>query len=183
MGMDIYSERGVIAQIDDMTGMLRKADVKKALQAIKKWFETVDKESLWTMSQDKPLDEFFAELKNLTEASSPALEDLIAALDACCVVNGEPSKYGSDDCYVSHAQALEGIWNSIIEATRPGLPTLKEVKVFDSGRVNGWDVPHGVACFIFESDDCFERKLTETGKLLKKAIGHCDPAEWTIMSY
>lgn len=182
MGMDVYSEHGVIAQIDDMTRMLRKSDVKKALAGIKEWFETVDKESLWNMG-DKPFDEVFADLKKLTEDDAPALNDLISALDNCCVVNGEPSKYGSDDCYVHHPQALEQIWNRIIETTRPGLPSIREVKVFDSVRTNGGNVPHGVACFIFDSDDCHERRLTETGKLLKKAIGHCDPAEWTIVSY
>lgn len=181
MGMDIYSESGVIAQIDQMTGMLRKSDVKKALAALKIWFESVDKNDQWP-SGDKPFDEFFAELKKLTEEKSVTLECLVNALENCCVVNGEPSKYGSDDCFVCYSSSLEEIWNSIIEATRPNLPNLKEVRVFDSGRVNGWDVPHGVACFIFEANDCYERILTETGRDLKKAIGHCDVTDWTIMS-
>lgn len=180
MGMDIYSEHGVIAQIDDMVGMLRKSDVKKAVAAIKEWFDAADRDSLQTPS-GIPFDEFFADLKGLGDSAT--LNDLVSALRSCCVVNGEPSKYGSEDCYIHHQEALESIWVAIIEATRPGLPNLREIKVFDSGRVNGWSVPHGVACFIFDPNECFERKLTETGKLLKKAIGHCDSAEWTVMSY
>lgn len=181
MGMDIYSESGIIAGIDEMLGMLRKSDVKKALAALKKWFEEVDSKNFWTMSE-KPFDEFFANLKALTESKTTSLEDLKSELESCCVVNGEPTKYGSDDCFVHHQEALCQIWNEIINATRPELPELAQVTVFDSGRVNGWDVPHGVACFIFNSGDCFEKRLTETGKALKKAIGHCSETEWTIMS-
>lgn len=181
MGMDIYSESGVIASIDEMIGMLRKSDVKKIVVALNKWFAKVEKNDLWTVS-DKPFDVFFVNLKKLIQSKNPSLEAIKTELESCCVVNGKPSKYGSDDCYVHHDDALCKIWNEIIKVTRPELPELLRVTAFDSGRINGWDAPVGIACFIFNPNDCFEKRLTETGKALKKAIGHCSETEWTIMS-
>lgn len=181
MGMDIYSETGVLADIDDMVGMLRKKDVKPALEALADYFDNAKPEEMWTQSKESFTD-FFEPLRNLQQMPKPTVEDVAEALRTCCQVNGEPSKYGSDDCFVHWAEAVQQIWSAIIEATRPELPDLTEVRVFDSGRVNGWDVPHGIACFVFSANECFEQKLTEEGKKLKRAIGHCNSSEWTIMS-
>ena len=181
MGMDIYSEQGVIADIDDMIGMLRKKDIKEVISVLTEFFDEVDPSKLWTQS-DKSFEEFFEPLKALLQEAKPTLEQVTAALRSCCKVNGEPSKYGSDDCYVHWDDALLDIWGRVLGATRPELPDLNEIRVFDSGRVNGWDVPHGIACFIFSDNECYEKVLTETGKALKKAIGHCNSCEWTVMS-
>jgi len=181
MGMDIYSEQGVIVSIDEMLGMLRKKDLKPVLQACLNFFHDYSKHDFWTQSSTS-FEDFFEPIRSLQEVAKPTLEQVQEALNKVCVVNGEPSKYGSDDCFVHHADALCHLWQNIVAATRPELPDLNEIRVFASGRVNGWDVPHGVACFIFSDTECYEKVLTDQGKALKKAVGHCDSSEWTIMS-
>ena len=90
------------------------------------------------------------------------------------VVDGEEEVYGADN--------LLEFWQSILSVLRPNLPVLQEVRAFTSNRLEGFGVPTGEACFIFATSDCFERILTEEGKALEKAIGHCDESEWTVVS-
>lgn len=170
MGMDVYSEKGVIASIDDLVGMLRKKDIPVVADILRSHAEDYRDENIWP------------EITSLSLATKPTLEQIQEALKSLVVVHGSPSKYGSDDCYLEHDEDLLRLWADIITLTRPELPHLNEARVFDSGRLNGWDVPHGEACFIFSSDECFETRMTEKGKMLKKAIGHCTETEWTIMS-
>jgi hypothetical protein len=82
------------------------------------------------------------------------------------------------------------LFNKLFEACDLDIPYLENVVAFGSARYNGWDVPLGVACFVFSSDQfvfssdqCFEKTLSEEGKNLKKMIGHCDESEWTDISY
>ena len=49
-------------------------------------------------------------------------------------------------------------------------------------RYNGWSVPLGEACFVFDEDACFTRALSEEGENLKKVLGHCNVTEWTEYS-
>jgi hypothetical protein len=75
------------------------------------------------------------------------------------------------------------LFNKLFEACDLDIPYLENVVAFGSARYNGWDVPLGVACFVFSSDQCFVRTLSEEGKNLKKMIGHCQETEWTDISY
>ena len=181
MGMDVYSHTGCLVDAAKMTSIIKKKDVKKVSAAIAKFFTKTKADTYWSASEI-PFDKFFADLKEFASSDSITLEGLKEKLDQCCLVNGEPSKYGGEDCYVHHADALTALWDVIIGVARPELPDLMEVTVFDSGRMNGWDVPHGTAQFVFNDSDCFELKMTETGKALKKAFGICDKSEWTIVS-
>ena len=163
MGMDIYAESGVIATISDMVRIIRKKDLRKVINAIE------------DLTQDENFDTEVSVSKNST------LEEVREALIDCENIKGEPSKYGGD-CHIENGYELLELWNRIIEVARPELPSLMDVRIFDSGRVNGWDVPHGESCYIFDQDECFETKLSDTGKSLKRAIGHCVQTEWTVMS-
>ena len=168
MGMDIWSETGVIASTADMTGMLRKKDVKTLRETIQRFLKNED----WKKGHD-----LLGRVGNET-----SLEDICDALDSLVVVHGEPTKYGSDDCYVEDADEIASLWCAMLKKVFPELPSLKELTVFDSGRVNGWDVPHGEACFIFDASECFTETLSVKGRALKKAIGQCVKSEWTKMS-
>ena len=62
------------------------------------------------------------------------------------------------------------------------LPTIQEITAWGSNRYNGYDVPKGVACVVFDSNDCFKRTLSGQGKAVEKLFGHCDESEWTEYS-
>lgn len=166
MGTDVYSEQGIIASTDDMISLIRKKDLKNVI--------SVCKDDTLEIDELKPLKKISA---------TTTLEELKSILSDCVVVHGEPQKYGSDDCYLENEYQLHVLWGEIIGKTRPELPTLTQISLFDSPRYNGWDVPLGEACFIFDSSDCFIKSLSDEGRALKKAIGHCNTTEWTIVSY
>lgn len=171
MGMDIWAETGIIASPDDMTGMLRKKDVKAVREVIQSFLK--DKEN-------KDWKKGHATLGHVNDKTS--LEDICKSLDDLVVAHGEPTKYGSDECYVEDSYEIGELWCKIINETRPELPELRELTMFDSCRLNGGDVPLGEPCFIFEAGGCFTEQITDEGKALKKALGHCEKNEWTIMS-
>lgn len=163
MGMDIWSESGVIATTLDMVDMIRKKDLKKVINIMRDFSDDENFNMTFTVSKDS------------------TVEEVKECLNECVRIKGEPSKYGGD-CYLENSYELHELWNKIIEDTRPELPSLMDVTIFDSGRMSGWDVPHGEACYIFDQSECFETKLSDMGKSLKRAIGHCEESQWTIMS-
>jgi len=166
MGTDVYAGSGVIATIEDMIKLIRKKDLKKIID----------------ICGDKSLEiDELEPLKTIDKNST--IEEVRQILLKCVRVHGEPSKYGSDDCYLENEFELQVLWDEIIDKTRPELPSLDQVTLFDSPRYNGWDVPLGEACFIFNSDSCFVKNLSDEGKSLKRAIGHCTETEWTVVSY
>lgn len=172
MGMDVDSQSGVIASTSDMLGLIRKKDLAE-LKVIAALCREDEIFAEWPEGQD-----MLTRIEQATDIDTATAE----LADMVCV-HGEPTKYGSDDCYIDHADQVLFLWQEIIEKTRPTLPQLDELRVFDSGRLNGWDVPHGEACFIFAASDCFSLVRTKAGEALKKAIGHCERTEWTIVSY
>ena len=167
MGTDVYSESGIIAGIDEMVGLIRKKDLKTVI-------DICENKSLESLADLEPL-------KTINKKST--IEEVRDVLFECVKVHGEPAKYGSDECYLENEYAVVVLWGEILSETRPTLPPLNEVRIFDSARYNGWDVPLGEACFIFDSSDCFIRTLSDRGKALRRAIGHCETTEWTIVSY
>jgi len=172
VGTDVYTETGVIANTAELVNLVRKKDIRKI------------KELAYLCAEDPVFESWDAGKKSLLKiADATELEEMRERLEDMIVVHGQPSKYGSDDCYLEGAEELLFFWQQILEATRPTLPPLVEARVFDSGRMNGWDVEHGVACFIFRDADCFVQLLTKTGRALERALGHCNKKEWTIVSY
>ena len=167
MGTDVYSESGIIAGIDEMVGLIRKKDLKTVI-------DICENKSLESLADLEPL-------KTINKKST--IEEVRDVLFECVKVHGEPTKYGSDECYLENEYAVAVLWGEILSETRPTLPSLNEVRIFDSPRYNGWDVPLGEACFIFDSSDCFVTTLSDRGKALRRAIGHCETTEWTIVSY
>ena len=169
MGTDVWNESGVIASNDDMVRLIRKKDLKTIIGICKS--ESLAKLEITELES----------LKAIKKGST--IEEVKAALYECVKVHGEPSKYGNDECYMENECAVFALWSEIISETRPELPNLTQVRIFDSSRYNGYDVPLGEACFIFDSDSCFIQTLSDEGKALRKAIGFCSPTEWTIVSY
>ena len=99
--------------------------------------------------------------------------------------NGEPAKYDIDT-HVEYSEEVADLFQQIIasysDVMGVDVPALEEVIAWGSARLNGWDVPLGVACFVFDKNECFIQTLSDEGKALKKVIGHCDVTEWTYYS-
>jgi hypothetical protein len=182
MGMDIYSGRGIVLTVDEFLKIVNgksKSNVVSVCHTFHQWF--VDEAYADTDSEWKSqLAEGYEALSTLkTTMKLDEIRDIIASV---VTVEGEVSKYGN--CYVTNSEYIEDLFTKILDACPEAedLPYIQEVTAWGSGRNNGWDVPKGVACVIFDSESCFERTLSDQGKAVKKLFGHCDETEWTEMS-
>jgi len=181
MGMDVYSDRGVVATVDEFLGVVNgknKGDVVDVCHAFYQDLADQAKqnpEDQWrtTLSEDfKPL----AGLKK-----SMPLNTIRGVIDSCAGVRGEVAKYG--ECYVENSEYIESLFSQIVDVSGFDLPYIQQVTAWGSGRYNGWDVPKGVACVVFNSEECFVKTLSPQGEAVQKFLGHCDETEWTEMSY
>jgi hypothetical protein len=180
MGIDVYSGKGVIADSDEVVRFVNGKNKKIVIQTCQEWYDGVVDEY-----KNDPSDwrqQVVTDFEGIDKISTKAtIAEVRRALRSVIKVGGEVAKYG--ECYVKHDEYLMELFNKLFEACDLGLPYLDNVTAFGSPRYNGWDVPLGVACFVFSSDDCFVRSLSEQGENLQKMIGHCNETEWTEMSY
>lgn len=191
MGTDIYSSSGVLFTIEQVCRVFGKNNVataaKKSLLEDEDFVSKISNLDLTIKNLEKPEDsereEAFGNaletLKNCKKGSDFALW-----LDAFFrhQMAGEVAKYGS--AYFQDEAILYECWNIICASADFDFPNMT-LKVFGSGRNNGWDVPFGIPCFIFEEDDCFEKSLSDTGKVIAKIFGQkkLDVVEYTEVSY
>ena len=89
--------------------------------------------------------------------------------------------YENQEMYEYLGQVSE-LWTLILEEIRPTMQRFDEVRVFESGRNNGWDVPIGKVCFIFSDYGMFKTTLTAEGKAFEKHMGKVEKVEWTDIS-
>ena len=117
-------------------------------------------------------------------------------MEVCAAVEADPADLAARQAYAlalfavgQNAEAMEQLLESIrtergayADAHDVELPYLEEVNAWGSSRYNGYDVPLGVVCFVFDENSCFEKAISQSGKDLKKIIGHCNVTEWTEYS-
>ena len=169
--MDIYSGRGIVFTVDEFLNKIINGKNKKAIVEV--IVEAITQNAFDYLTGVAP--ESFDVLCNLKPNMKLAeIKEIIASVGE---VDGEGS-----DCYVVDSDAIEALFDKILEVSGHDLPPISEVTAWGSGRYNGWDTPKGVACVVFDSDSCFERKLSDQGKAVKKLFGSCDETEWTEMS-
>jgi len=173
MGTDVWSESGIIAFTEEVVKIVNGKNKNKVVEICQSFWENI------SLEEDSDKKDHFKPLQNISNKSK--ISEIQEILSSIVNIDGEPSKYNTD-IEVRYSYELEDLFGSIL-ALCPDLPELKSITAFGSARLNGYSVPLGVACFIFDSNDCFEQVLTEKGKYLKKVIGHCRETEWTIVSY
>lgn len=184
MGVDVYSESGVLATSDEILKFVTGKNKKQVVEICQNFYDELKQESDNDPDAEwrKKTVEHFGCLNNI---KAKTIDDLRQVLESVIKVSGEPAKYDVDT-HVVYSEELQCLFSKIVEAyslsTGKDLPYLTEVNAWGSSRYNGWDVPKGVACFIFDQDSCFERSMSDEGKNLKKVIGHCDLTEWTTFS-
>ena len=180
MGTDIWTGKGIIADESEVVAFINGKNKKLVIKTCQEFYEELlDQYKEEPEEWRKQLVDDFDGIYNISTKATIA--EIRRALQSVVKVEGEVSKYG--DCYVEHSEYLMDLFNKLFEACDLDIPYLDNVVAFGSARYNGWDVPLGVACFVFSSDQCFEKTLSEEGKNLKKMIGHCEESEWTDISY
>jgi hypothetical protein len=180
MGTDIWSDKGIIADESEVVGFVNGKNKKTVIKTCQDFYnELLDQYKESPDEWRKQLVDDFDGINNISTKATIA--EIRKALQSVVKVEGEVAKYG--DCYVEHSDYLMDLFNKLFEVCGLDVPYLENVTAFGSARYNGWDVPLGVACFVFSSDQCFVRTLSEEGKNLKKMIGHCQETEWTDISY
>jgi len=180
MGTDVWSEKGVIVKSDKMINLVNDTNINAIKSLCISYYEqnigSDIKEDEW---DDVSINEYFGVLKKLNDFS---LKQVKEALNSIIQIEGSPAKYDTS-ITVRHSDTLLDLFSYILENIFPKLPKLIEVRAFGSGRFNGYNVPLGVACFVFDDSSCFKQTLTTNGKEMSKIFGHCDITEWTIVSY
>ena len=180
MGTDIWTGKGIIADESEVVAFINGKNKKLVIKTCQEFYEELlDQYKEEPEEWRKQLVDDFDGIYNISTKATIA--EIRRALQSVVKVEGEVSKYG--DCYVEHSEYLMDLFNKLFEACDLDIPYLDNVVAFGSARYNGWDVPLGVACFVFSSDQCFVRTLSEEGKNLKKMIGRCEESEWTDISY
>jgi len=184
MGTDIYSSRGVIVEVDDFLKVINGKNKLNVVEDCLKFHQTLVVDARQNPDDDwrQNLVRSFKALGGLKK--SMKLDEIREIIASTVEVGGEVAKYG--DCWVENSEYVEALFSCILNArewSADNLPYIQQVTAWGSGRNNGWDVPKGVACVVFDSDSCFERTLSDQGKAVKKAFGHCDETEWTSVSY
>ena len=182
MGIDIYSGRGVIFTVDEFLKVINGKNKANVVAVCHAFYQerVADLEKHPDCSWSKERAEDFKPLAGLKK--SMPINTIRGVIDSCVGVRGEVAKYG--ECYVEGAEYVQELFEKILELCPEAedLPYIQEVTAWGSGRNNGWEVPKGVACVVFDSESCFERKMNHHGEALKKVLGHCDETEWTEMS-
>ena len=179
MGIDVYGGRGVIADVDDIVRFVNGKNKRTVIKTCQEFYnELLDQ---YKENPDEWRKHLVDDFDGINLISTKAtIAEVRKALQSVIKVKGEVAKYG--ECYVENSEYLMDLFNKLFEVCGLDVPYLENVTAFGSSRYNGWDVPLGVACFIFSSDECFVRTLSEKGENLQKMIGHCHETEWTEMS-
>ena len=182
MGLDVYSGRGVIFTVDEFLKVINGKNKSNVVGACRLFFQGLDDHAKASGDEWRAdLAKRFSILSTLKKGMK--LSEIREIIASVVDVGGEVAKYG--ECWVENSEYIEELFNSILDfcPEADNLPPISQVVAWGSGRNNGWEVPKGVACVVFDSDYCFERSLSEQGLALQKVLGHCDETEWTEMSY
>jgi len=181
MGIDIYSGRGVIFTVDEFLKVINGKSKSDVVAACLTFHQDLVRDARQNPNDDwkTGVAESFKALGGLKK--SMKLDEIREIIASTVEVGGEVAKYG--DCWVENSEYVEELFGKILDVSgHDELPYISQVTAWGSCRNNGWEVPKGVACVVFDSEYCFERTLSEHGRLLKKVLGHCDETEWTEMS-
>ena len=183
MGLDVYSGRGVIFTVDEFLCVINGKSKANVVSVCQHYYDQLVKDADYNSDDEwkTTLAEKFKVLGSLKKTMK--LDEIRQIIASTVDLQGEVSKYG--ECWVENSEYVQDLFTQILDACphADNLPYIMDVTAWGSGRNNGWEVPKGVACVVFDSDSCYERSLSEQGQAVKKVFGHCDETEWTEMSY
>jgi hypothetical protein len=183
MGMDIYSSRGIILTVDEFLGVVNGKNKATVVKACKNFHQDLVTEcDKGHKPEPEPWRAELADAFNALADLKPTmpLSTIRGIIASVVVIDGEPAKYG--DCYVENSDCVLDLFDKILIASGHDLPSIDEVTAWGSSRLNGWEVPKGIACVVLNSEECYVKALSDQGENVKKVFGHCNETEWTEMS-
>tara|TARA_Y100000385_G_scaffold280804_1_gene332544 strand:- start:244 stop:783 length:540 start_codon:yes stop_codon:yes gene_type:complete len=178
MGIDYSAGHAMCLEIDDMIKLINGKNKKAILKVVKSFHDSVVDNKYVSDKAKKAV----SSLDNLnSKITISTLREVICDYHK---VLGEAGKY-EGDC--QFANDLDGddiveLWQGIIGVCGEQMPHLSEVRIFDSYRQND-QCPLEVPCFLFSTEDCYVRTISDEGKRLKKlAGGYLNEISWTDVS-
>ena len=162
MGMDVYSESGIVCEIDDVLPIFESFTETQVKNAVDRLTKKHDKN--WPTNKD--------DLKNVS--TNKELYDWFVS----GVVIDEESEEGFD-CY-----HMGQIWDQIMSATKSKLPPA-QFNYWTSSRLSDYEVPIETPCIVFHEHGLFVTKMSAKGKKLAAALGkeEITSSTWTVLSY
>lgn len=162
MGMDIYSQHGIVFTVSDLLprvfGKFKKQQLENVSATLCKEVFPENEEEKANINRIENSEEFIR-----------WFEDFIARSH-----NGD---------YYNDTGTLERIWGAAADELELDLPTVT-FEWWDSSRLQGYEVPMQEHCIVFDDGDVFETKLTDYGRKIAKILKekNLSSTTWTIMS-
>ena len=180
MGVDIYTGRGVVVTVEDFLKIINGKNKSNVVSVCKSYYEYLLEQAGESEGWQKELADDYKVLSTLK--TTMKLSEIRKIIASTVNMYGEPSRYG--ECGVADAEYSEDLFTRILDTCpeADNIPCIQEITAWGSSRYNGDDVPKGVPCVVFDSDDCFKRTLSKQGKVVEKLFGHCDETKWTTYS-
>jgi hypothetical protein len=180
MGIDYYAGHAMCLGDYEMVKLINGKNKKAVLEVMQSFHDSILADEYVTDKAKKAV----SVLNGENIPSTIKLVDLRELIIEYHTVEGDAGKY-EGDCRFANGldgyQLLE-LWEGIIDVCNTELPSLSEVRIFDSYRQN-YDCPIEVPCFLFSVEDCYERTLNDEGKNLNKlAGGYLNEISWTDVS-
>lgn len=179
MGIDYSAGHAMCLEIDNMVRLINGKNKKAILEVIQSFHDSVVGGQYTSEKAKKSV----AALNNIdSKIKISDLKELILEYHA---VTGEAGKY-EGSCHFKNdldGYDLLELWEGILDVCDIPMPSLSEVRIFDSHRQN-YDCPLEVPCFLFSVEDCYDRTLSHEGKNLNKLSGgYLNEISWTDVSY
>jgi len=180
MSVDIYTGRGVVVTVEDFLKIINGENKSNVVSVCKSYYEYLLEQAGESEGWQKKLADDYKVLSTLK--TTMKLSEIREIIASTVDFYGEPSKYGQ--CGVADSEYTEELFTRILYACPEAddIPCIQEITAWGSSHYNGYGVPKGVACVVFDSYDCFKRTLSKQGKVVEKLFGHCDETEWTEYS-
>lgn len=160
MGMDIYSNSGVVVPVSEAAGAIfrkaKKQEVLAAAEAVRNAWEVSDKSGLEGVEDFQSLSAWVTEVAERLSNKDEGYTDSLA---------------------------LTSLFDIICEAVGVELPPF-EFDYWTRSRISGWEVPINTPCIVFSDRGLFEKKMTKEGKRLAGLLGarQIESSTWTVMS-
>ena len=170
MGTDISSYKGFVLSLSDLISLIEPAHLEGIRHGVAGLFyKRLDGKEI-----EASLAQVISSLK--TAISSDDISESIHSIFA----EEDFDDYGAEIDRHDQRFVLVSIFCEILLPITP-----KEIRIFARPRVEGFEVPTGEVVLVFDYQNCFEIRMTDTGKSVARALGvaKISPSHWTIMTY
>ena len=177
MGTDYSTNSAIVLTSDELIGIINSKNTKSIIAALQEFYNS--------QVEENPDDEPNEAIKALNGIKpNISIDQLGETINRLSGVQGEAGRY-EGNCSLAHIRdyELQQLWDEIITRSGSDLPPLQEIRVFDSYRKHE-ECPIGVASFLFDEEDCYEKQLNDSGKTLEELSSGClNEITWTDVSY